>query len=250
MESFSLDPFLSAFIWAHYPMTVLLSCFLFAILVLKLYRRLFINPVNNPNPNPINTNPTTQHGKEADDHNEEGEEHEKQMKKITANCTECAICFEPFTADHDDQDEKSTGVLVLRECGHKFHERCLSPWLTIRRFNPTCPKCRCPLKLQHCHHHQMEIARVPGSFPMLPHETTGTAPILTGHSIPIMLPDLITMLPPPWPVSPSSPLPEAVHSQPRLPHQIMVPISLSPPLPTISHPPLLPHHQFASSLQL
>ncbi|KAJ8445491.1 hypothetical protein Cgig2_031304 [Carnegiea gigantea] len=243
MEFFPLDRFLLAFI------------FLVVILIIELYNRLFTKP----NPNAINPNPRTHHPEQAD-HTED--EHDKKMK-ITANCTDCAICFEAFTTDHGDDDiDNKTGVRVLRECGHRFHHRCLAPWLSIRRFNPTCPKCRCPLQVQQ-HDGRMEIARVPGSFPMLPHEIMGSVPNPTGHSFP-MLPHQMMVPPPPAPVSPSSPLTQPLHSPPRLPHQIMAPISPSSPLPhpllphqmmvptppaTISHRPLLPHHQFAPSLQ-
>ncbi|KAJ8452576.1 hypothetical protein Cgig2_004912 [Carnegiea gigantea] len=168
-------------------MAVLLACFLLAVLILlllKLYDRLF-SLLPNPNPTP-SLIPITHHREECLTQREM-----MRIKKVTENCTECAICFEGFTDDDGDRDsnKKKIAVRVLPECGHKFHERCLTPWLSICRSQPTCPKCRCPLKphddftTHHHHHHQIEITMPPEhtrSTVPLPHEIMMTrGPLFT-----------------------------------------------------------------------
>lgn len=76
----------------------------------------------------------------------------KKMKKVTENCNECAICLESFhhvninaanhVHDDDEEEKKKAATRVVRECGHKFHEKCLSEW--FKRGRKTCPLCRRP----------------------------------------------------------------------------------------------------------
>ena len=50
--------------------------------------------------------------------------------------TFCAICIEPITSDKK--------VCVL-ECGHIYHQDCISPWFNSQmkqNDKPTCPTCR------------------------------------------------------------------------------------------------------------
>lgn len=58
---------------------------------------------------------------------------------------ECSICF----------DEMNTSILILKECGHKFHKKCLKNWLRTKnqrissrelsqrkKITIDCPLCR------------------------------------------------------------------------------------------------------------
>jgi hypothetical protein len=44
----------------------------------------------------------------------------------------CAICLKKLTG----------GTLTLQPCGHRFHRRCVVPWLRSQGPSPTCPLCR------------------------------------------------------------------------------------------------------------
>ena len=47
-----------------------------------------------------------------------------------SQCSTCTICQEEL---------KLSELVKLLSCGHSYHERCLSPWLSVRN---TCPVCR------------------------------------------------------------------------------------------------------------
>lgn len=60
----------------------------------------------------------------------------KQLKKQRVGCAsgQCSICF----------DEYSKGQVIRQlPCGHKFHYKCMKPWLKTQSF---CPLCRFDLK--------------------------------------------------------------------------------------------------------
>lgn len=46
------------------------------------------------------------------------------------NETECNVCLESFVIDES---------VKMLACKHKYHEKCIGPWL---RTNTTCPTCR------------------------------------------------------------------------------------------------------------
>lgn len=49
---------------------------------------------------------------------------------------DCSICFEEI---HQNSEE----TIVINSCNHRFHQRCLEPWLLKET---TCPNCRGPLR--------------------------------------------------------------------------------------------------------
>ena len=101
-------------------MVVLLGCFLLALLILlllKIFDRFFSVPPN-PNPSP-SLIPITHHREEC------LSQLEMRVKKVTENCTECALCLEGFTDDDGGDSEankkEKIAVWVLPQCGHKFN---------------------------------------------------------------------------------------------------------------------------------
>ncbi|WAR52329.1 hypothetical protein PtB15_1B770 [Puccinia triticina] len=54
--------------------------------------------------------------------------------------TECPICCEYI------QSEKPSASYFGKECDHKFHEKCIQPWLDQQREKATCPVCRLPVQ--------------------------------------------------------------------------------------------------------
>jgi hypothetical protein len=56
-------------------------------------------------------------------------------EKDVTDHSACSICLADATAE---EVEKQTEVYKL-QCGHKFHQDCLNPWMTTAN---TCPVCR------------------------------------------------------------------------------------------------------------
>jgi hypothetical protein len=76
---------------------------------------------------------------------------------MSSSSVDCPICLQPRRCFHGDNldficnidagDNDSECVMTL--CYHKFHKKCLEPW--IQR-NPTCPVCRATLELSDLNH--------------------------------------------------------------------------------------------------
>ena len=57
-----------------------------------------------------------------------------KKQKIGCSSSECTICFESYTKGE---------IIRNLPCGHKFHYKCMKPWLKTSKF---CPLCRFDLK--------------------------------------------------------------------------------------------------------
>ena len=65
--------------------------------------------------------------------------HQKEQEKQQIEeeqIEECSICLEKL--------EKNNSVVIL-ECGHKFHDKCIKNWMKIKK---TCPICRKKIKIK------------------------------------------------------------------------------------------------------
>ena len=64
------------------------------------------------------------------------------MGNIVSNY--CVICFKPLECkkDYDDngkRGEEGSMRVIVRPCGHKYHEKCAIAWA---KKNTSCPLCR------------------------------------------------------------------------------------------------------------
>lgn len=77
---------------------------------------------------------------------------QNKVNEVTKNCTECSICLNEF--NYVKKEDKN--VLVLKQCGHKFHRSCIRSWFMhskdqLGKRKYTCPTCRTPLpKCKRC----------------------------------------------------------------------------------------------------
>lgn len=58
-----------------------------------------------------------------------------KKQKIGCSSSECTICFENY---------KKGDIIRNLPCGHKFHYKCMKPWLKTSKY---CPLCRFDLKV-------------------------------------------------------------------------------------------------------
>lgn len=54
--------------------------------------------------------------------------------------TNCGICLEDYTEPADPTNPDG----YLKACGHRFHTKCMEPWL---KQSPMCPLCRAPIPI-------------------------------------------------------------------------------------------------------
>ena len=57
------------------------------------------------------------------------------VSKVSFLEKECPICFEEYKEDQVKNKE-----IVITECGHLYHKKCIENWLEEKK---NCPVCRC-----------------------------------------------------------------------------------------------------------